>query len=165
MIHDVHVGEAFDRFFLAEQPKLVALALAWTGNRELAREIAQEVLLRAYRDWDRVASLDAPGGWAYRVAVNLLIDHRRTTRRRAQLGLGLGALDPAVFDAPLVGPWRDAIASLPDRQRAVVVLHYVVDLSVNDVAAALGIAPGTVKATLSHARQHLRASISGGVER
>ena len=68
----------------------MALGLAWTGNPDTARELAQEALVRAYRSWDRVAGLDIPGAWARRVMINLLIDSRRTERRTLALHQRVG---------------------------------------------------------------------------
>ena len=52
---------AFEEFFVSEQPRLVAIALGWCGEPELAREVVQEALVRAYRDWQRVSELGASG--------------------------------------------------------------------------------------------------------
>lgn len=154
---------AFEQFFLGEHPKLVALGLAWTGNPDTARELAQEALVRAYRSWDRVARLDIPGAWVRRVMINLLIDARRGEQRAITLRdrLGQPVSQPAVDgldDNDL--RWWDAVRALPDRERAAITLHYLEDLSIAEVAEILEVAPGTVKSSLSHARQKLRVALS-----
>ena len=154
----------FDRFFLAEHPKLVALGLAWTGNAETARELAQEALTRAYRSWDRVEHLDIPGAWVRRIMINLLIDTRRSEQRNVELNRRLPT-DVAGEPSPshpveADDRWWRAVGDLPDRERAAVTLHYVDDLSVAEVAGVLEVTPGTVKASLSHARQKLRVALS-----
>lgn len=163
----MRVGSAsagFDRFFLVEHRRLVALALAWTGDPEVARDVAQEALARAYRQWDRVVALESPGGWAHRVAVNLLIDRRRELDRRARVAGRLAGDETVELPEP-AGSWVAAVRGLPDRERAAVVLHYVVDLSIADVADRLGVTVGTVKSSLAHARGKLRAALAEGSRR
>lgn len=152
----------FERFFRAEHPKLVALGLAWTGNPDTATELAQEALTRAYRSWERVERLDIPGAWLRRIMINLLIDARRTEQRNVDLGRRLAATSRPSSNAPvdLDDRWWQAVRALPDRERAAVVLHYVDDLSIAEAANVLEIAPGTVKASLSHARDKLRLALS-----
>lgn len=152
---------AFEDFFLVEHPKLVALGLAWTGNRDVARDVAQEALTRAFRDWDRVGALDVPGAWVRRVAINLLIDNRRDDGRRLRLVDRLGHADGVLpGPAPSTDDWWRAVRALPDRERAAVTLHYLEDLPVATVAEILDVTPGTVKASLSHAREKLRAALT-----
>jgi len=141
---------------VSQQPRLVAIALGWSGDVHAAREAAQETLSRAYREWDRVGSLDVPEAWVRRVLVNLLIDQQRRLQRDRVLVERLGP--PGLVPGPVTGDeqWWGAVRSLPDRQRAVITLHYLEDRSVREVADILEIAQGTVKATLSHARDRLR---------
>jgi len=156
---------AFERFFLDEHPKLVALGLGWTGNPDTARELAQEALARAYRSWDRVEHLDIPAAWVRRVMVNLLIDARRTAGRDIELSQRLARPDQSDGQG---GPgvlgdddrWWRAVRALPDRERAAVTLHYLEDLPIAVVAEILEVAPGTVKSSLSHARRKLRIALT-----
>jgi RNA polymerase sigma-70 factor (ECF subfamily) len=153
----------FDAFFRAEQPKMVALALALTGVPEVARDLAQDALAKAYRSWQFVSAMDRPGAWLRRVTINGAMSwHRsasRETRAHARLG-GEGSTETPEQESDRF--WS-AVRSLPDRQRAAVALHYLEDMSVADVAAALDIAEGTVKASLFKARATLAAAL--GVER
>ena len=147
----------FEAFFRIEHPKLVALALAMVGDRDAARELAQEALARAYRSWSTVSAYDVPGAWVRRVLMNLVADrHRRAASERR----ALDRLDPSRTHyeppEPFDADWRDAVRSLPDRQRAVVALYYLEDRSVDDIASTLDIARGTVKATLASAKRNLR---------
>lgn len=137
-----------------------------SGDRELARDLAQETMLRAHDRWDHVVRFDNPGAWLRRVMTNLVIDqHRRRTRERAALTRISGhtrAIDVAEQrDQEVV--WRELVDTLPMRQRAVVVLYYGDDLSVDDVADLLDISPGTVKSALSKARHKLRELMEGEV--
>ena len=149
----------FEEFFRSEYTKLVAIGRGLTGSHELAADLAQETLLRCHRDWARVSTMEVPGAWARRVLVNLAIDSHRAAdrdRRMAQRWRHLDAVTPA---DPTVDGWWTAVRALPDRQRAVVALHYLEDRSVDDIADVLGIAPGTVKASLSKARATLARTI------
>ena len=150
---------AFESFFVSEQPRLVAIALGWSGDVHAAREAAQEALSRAFRDWGRVSALDVPEAWVRRVLINLLIDQQRRQHRDQVLVDRLGP--PGLVPAPVHDDeaWWDAVRALPDRQRAVITLHYLEDRSVREVAEILEIATGTVKATLSQARDRLRVML------
>jgi RNA polymerase sigma-70 factor (ECF subfamily) len=150
---------SFDAFFRAEHRRLAALATALCGDRELGRDVAQEALTRAFRDWDRVGRLQQPGGWTRRVVVNLVRDHGRhlavRDRRLPELArriAGDQATDGAAVDAEM---WA-AVAMLPERQRTAVALFYIGDRSISDVAQVMGVREGTVKTTLHQARAQLR---------
>ena len=163
-VQDVIVGarletEDFDGFFRAEYPKLVAVALGMTGSYAVACELAQEAMLRCCRSWDRIAAMDVPGAWVRRVLINLAIDARRAAGR-AGASHSVVRSEPTLFDDPVVDGWWSAVRALPDRQRAVVVLHYIEDRSVRDVAGLLGISEGTVKATLAKARATLARTMT-----
>jgi RNA polymerase sigma-70 factor (ECF subfamily) len=149
----------FEEFFRSEYAKLVAIARGLIGNHELAADLAQETLVRCHRDWARVSALDVPGAWARRVLVNLAIDSQRAAARDRRAPAWLHRVDAVTPADPAVDGWWSAVRALPDRQRAVVVLHYLEDRSVDDIAVVLGIASGTVKATLSKARATLARTI------
>lgn len=157
-----HGGDqGFERFFRAEHSNVLGLAVVMSGDRETARDIVQEAFLRAYRDWERVATLDAPAAWVKRVAVNLSIDrHRKRGNERIALERlhARPSLEPT-FDDPAADSWWRAVRELPDRQRAVVALHYLDDMPIKEVAAVLEIAPGTVKSSLSKARSTLARTL------
>lgn len=168
VLHHVRVGpgereDSFEQFFRSMYPRLVAIGLGWSADRHAATDLAQETLARALSDWDRVAGLAAPGGWAVRVMTNLLIDDQR---RRGREQRAVAAARGPVVDAPVAitdVDWREAVRSLPTRQRTAIVLYYVADMSVQEVADAMEVAPGTVKATLAHARAALMAAVAGEV--
>ena len=121
---------------------------------ELARDVTAEAFARALERWDRVGSMSSPGGWTYRVALNVL---RRRLRRSAMeerlLRRAPGREPPALTDQGL-GVWA-AVASLPARTRTAVALRYLGGLTEAEVADAMGVAPGTVAATLHAGRQRL----------
>ena len=151
----------FDTFFRAHHQRLIACGLALTGDRERAREGAQEALSRAFRDWDRVQHMDEPGAWVRRVLVNVLIDEGRRAGRERRLAGKAVDVRPVPDHDPAWTPLMRAIRALPERQRLAVVLHYLDDLPVAQVAAAMDVAEGTVKTTLFHARASLAAALEG----
>jgi RNA polymerase sigma-70 factor (ECF subfamily) len=147
-------GSDFDAFFGAHfDPVARALTVA-TGSRELAADATQEAFTKAYQRWRRVRHMDRPDGWVYVVAMNTA--RRRLTReQRAPVTVPISAVDPVGAVATRLSV-RDAISTLPRRQREAVVLRYLADLPLADVAEAMDCAVGTVKATLHQALATLR---------
>jgi len=147
----------FDAFFAAHFGELVG-ALGVAVGPEAAADAVQEAFVRAHGRWRRVSSMDHPVAYVRRIAVNRLIDEHRRQRRweRARSVLvDAGADAPAVADVDLAA----ALAELPRGQRLAVVLHYLLDLPVRDVAAELRVSPGTVKSQLHDARRALRRKL------
>lgn len=145
-------------FYAAEFPRLAGALTLYTGDRELALELAQEAMARACRHWPRVQHFDAPGAWVHRVGINLANSAFQRTRRRLQSPLQplLGQPEPAVSDPSTALAVRAAVARLPRRQRSALVLRYFVDLPVDEVARLLHCSPGTVKALTFQAIANLR---------
>lgn len=154
------MDRGFEAAFRQLFPRLLALGLATGLSREDACDLAQETMTRLHARWGDVAGMDAPEGWARRVMVNLVIDHHRRNKR-AQSALGrLAARPVGERSGPVTGvDLGGLLAVLPPRQRAVVALYYLEDLSVAEIADALGIAAGTVKASLWKARRSLAARL------
>lgn len=151
------------RAFCAEQhPRLVGALALYTGDQHLAEECAQEALTRAVRDWPRIERLDRPGAYVHRIAMNLANGHyrrlgaRRRAERRLSGGVTEALLPPDTADAVAV---RDAVAALPPRRRAVVVLSYHAGLTHQEIGEVLGISIGTVKSQLHRALASLRGSL------
>lgn len=158
--------EDIEALFRAHYARLVRALTLVSGDAELAADAVQEAFARAHVRWRRVRHFDDPVGWIRRVAINKLRDeHRRARRKGRALERLAGRPDeavaePALRDAALAA----ALASLPRQQRLSLALHYVADLSVAEVAAALGVSEGTVKFHLHEGRTRMRRTLAPTAE-
>jgi RNA polymerase sigma factor (sigma-70 family) len=143
----------FETFFYEHYDSVrrsLAIALA---DPLLAEELAQDAFTRALRQWRRVSRMERPAGWVYVVA--LRAGRRRRSGRREQT-MTAEATTADIADGVLQGlDLAEVIGRLPERQRIAVVLRYLVDLPLHDVAAAMDCAVGTVKSTLHAALTRL----------
>jgi RNA polymerase sigma-70 factor (sigma-E family) len=163
----------FTAFVLARSARLVHFARVLCGDAGLAEDLVQTALEKAYLRWDRIEMAD-PFAYVRQAVVNQHLSwvRRRPWRERpsgdaAELDLLLeAAVDPSggVHRRVAVGA---ALATLSRRERAVVVLRYVEDLTERETAAVLGVAIGTVKSANARALDKLRAApeLSGVGER
>ncbi|MCU0260597.1 MAG: sigma-70 family RNA polymerase sigma factor [Ilumatobacteraceae bacterium] len=150
---------SFEQLYADELPRLVPTLHALTGDRASAEDLAQDALRRAHEHWAEISSYDRPGAWVRRVALNLAANAARGRGREAR---ALQLVRPA---APVELPATDEalwalVRELPEQQRHAVVLHYVEDQTVADVAAVLEVSEGTVKTHLSRARATLAARLA-----
>lgn len=140
--------------YVACYPRLVrALTLA-AGDSAEAEDVVQEAFARLVPRWSKIADYDDPEAWVRKVAFRLL----STRRHRARNVLThLRTHDPDRVEGPsgAAVDIQRGLATLPLPQRQVVVLHHLLDLPVEDVAAELGVPVGTVKSRLSRAREAL----------
>jgi RNA polymerase sigma-70 factor (ECF subfamily) len=135
----------------------VAASVLGPGHDAHAEDVAQDVFLQVYRKLGAFEGRSRFATWLYRIAYNRALDYRRSLAARPEAELvvepasGGGAPDPFRRDA-----LADCISRLPHAQRSAVHLHYWLGHSTADIAATLGVQPGTVKAWLFRAR-HLVA--------
>jgi RNA polymerase sigma-70 factor (ECF subfamily) len=156
--------QEFEEFYQATAPRLVGQLLALTSDLHEAEDVVQEAFIRASMRWSRIRAYDRPEAWVRRVAVNLATNELRRTRRRlaALLRLGPPAPVPALSAEEIAV--SQALAGLPLRYRQVLVLHYLMGLSVNEIASTLRIPAGTVKGRLSRGRGALSAQLGEEAE-
>jgi RNA polymerase sigma-70 factor (sigma-E family) len=148
----------FDDFYVATGRRIVRHAYALTGNIADAQDIAQEAFARAWQRWDTVRACDSPEAWVRRVATNLATSRfRRDRTARAAAHELLAATVPEISanTVALVAGLR----KLPERQRVVLVLHYMADMPVGQIATELRCPAGSVKAWLSRGRDALAAML------
>jgi RNA polymerase sigma-70 factor (ECF subfamily) len=141
---------AFSTFYDAHYADLVRALSATLGDAGWGREAADEAMTRAFDRWNDVGGYANPAGWTYRVGLNWARSWHRKIARRLPWTEDAIAL-PYTPDVAL----DEAIAQLDVKYRAVVVCRYLFDWSTDETAAALGIAPGTVKSRLSVALDKL----------
>lgn len=150
----------FAEFYAAAFHSLATQLFLHTGSTAEAQDVVQEAMCRAYDRWHVVADHDDPVAWVRRVAWNLATSRWRRMRR----GIELLTRDRLVESTPGPGPDRIAIgaalATLPPRQRQAVILHYLEDLPIAEIAVLTGAAEGTVKSWLHRARNSLAVQLS-----
>ncbi len=158
--------EAFDRLVQRYQREVYRLCYRYLGQHEDANDLAQEVFLRAWRSIGRFRGDSAFSTWLYRIAVNACLNHRALKRVPTQ-DLPEALPDPSrgaearAQDEDVARRVRGAIARLPEKQRATLVLKVYHDLSHEEVANVLGSSVGTVKSNLFHALGNLKRLLGG----
>jgi RNA polymerase sigma-70 factor (ECF subfamily) len=151
--------EGFEEFYTATVGRLLGQLFPVTGDLHEAEEIVQEAYARASTHWARLRDYDVPEAWVRRVAMNLAADRGRRLQRQARALLRAGpppAVPPASAEAVAL---VQALRTLPIHQRQAIVLHHLVDLPVEEVAAILGTRAGTVKSWLARGRRNLAARL------
>jgi RNA polymerase sigma-70 factor (ECF subfamily) len=142
----------FNRLFQDEYPQITKTAYLILGDWDQAREVAQEAFTLLFAQWKKVSKYDRPGAWVRRIAIRLAVG---STRRNVLLMKTVAKLQPQAPPAGKDLDLRSAIRSLPRAQRAAIVLHYLMDLPVTEVAENLGCSLSTAKVHLHHARKRL----------
>jgi RNA polymerase sigma-70 factor (ECF subfamily) len=162
-------GEAAAARLLAARrsPRLLATARRMLGDAAEAEDVTQEAFLRLWRiapDWrDGEAAV---GTWLHRVAVNLCLDRLRRRPRWAALEDAGEPPDPAptaidrLVAADRAEALAQALAALPDRQRAAVTLRHLEGMGNPEIAEALGVSVEAVESLLARGRRRLAAALS-----
>jgi RNA polymerase sigma-70 factor (ECF subfamily) len=159
--------------------RLFRIALAYLRQREDALDVVQEAFVKAFRAAPRWDGSVLPAPWLSRITVNVAIDRWRRNRRRADTFSPLSVDDHTSSLADAASPpdrgvqaretaerLQRALAALPERQRAVVVLRHYQDLSLDEIAQTLGMSLGTVKSSLHRALARMREGLQrSGVPR
>ena len=152
------VDGGFDEMFPELFRAAYKVAFRLLGSREDAADCAQEACARACADWIKLSRGGSPVPWVVRTSSNLAIDRWRRARRarahEATFVASTGDTDPERLDL-----YR-ALDALPRRQREVVVLRYLADMSEAEVAEVIGCSLGTVKSNAARGRAALRAVLT-----
>lgn len=156
------MSEDFEAFYAARKDAVLRAVIAASGDRVRAEDAAAEAFTRAYLNWERVRQHTNPTAWVMRVALNV---HRSWWRRLRRELLGTSPERPAPAQTSvggLDGRLQALVAALPGRQRAVLALRVLADLSPEETGELLGIAPATVHVHLNRALGTLRVRLAAG---
>lgn len=158
----------FDQFVADSSAGLLRTAYLIVWELAEAEDLVQECLLTVARRWPRVRRMEHPYAYARRILVNLALrSGPARTRRRHELGGEMNGREPAddgaaraLEDVAVRAELLVALGRLPPRQRAVLVLRYLEDLSEAQVAEALGCSVGTVKSSASRGLTRLQDELA-----
>jgi RNA polymerase sigma-70 factor, ECF subfamily len=158
------LGELYRRY----KAQVYRTALAITYDEGMAEDILQETFLRIYTYANSFDETQPLGPWLYRVTVNLA--YNWTNRAKRWLTFVQNTfwrlkpsprrdLEEVVEESELRQELRQAIDTLPEPQRVVIILYYLEELSVSEIAYVMGVPEGTIKSRLYYARERLRKTI------
>lgn len=150
----------FDGFYAATVQRLTRQFYGLTGDLGDAQDIAQEAYARAWQRWPRVSQYDSPESWVRTVGIRLAVSHWRKAQKATVAWRRHGPPPDRREMDPSVVMLVAALRHLPTRHRTAIVLHYLADLPVEQVARQMGSPVGSVKAWLSRGRQSLAEQLS-----
>jgi len=155
--------DSFEDYVHASGPRLKRLAFLLTGDLDQAEDLLQSAYAKAMPHWGKVRGYDVPDAYMRRVMYSIRTSWWRRSRGREvsvpeppERAVATAGVDDAVVDTQAL---LDALRSLPDRQRAAVVLRHWCDLSEAETAETMGCSLGTVKSTTSKGLASLRAAL------
>ena len=149
----------FEAWYRSRYQRLVLAVTVIAGSRTAAEDVAAEAFARAWERWPKVQTMASPDAWVFRVAQNEVRSRWRrlgVERRWLDRQPRSEAAAPADTDPEL---WA-AVQALPERTRTAVALRYLGDLTQDEVADVMGVAPGTVAASLHAGRSALRSRLT-----
>src|SRR5215469_6196165 len=156
----------FGEFYQGCYSRVVTLVAVLLGDRHEAEDVAQDAFARALGRWPLLRTFDVPEAWVRKVAFRLAIDASRRMRRQRLLSRRIAGA--STRDGHVAAPPGEhlqypevaaALARLPMTLREVIVLHYVADLPVEQIARECGMSSGTVKSRLVAGRRRLEAAL------
>lgn len=156
-------ANSFDDFYRSTSGRTLRYGYAVADDPAEAQDLVQEAYARAWRQWGRLAAHPAPEAWLRLVISRLATDRWRRLRSWRLAASRTGPPDdvrpPGEETVLLVG----ALRQLPVRQRQALALHYLFDMSVEEVAREAGVPTGTVKSWLARGRARLAELLPGVV--
>lgn len=147
--------DEFDEFYRATADRLVRYAYAMSGDRAAAQDLAQEAYMRAWQHWRRLRGYDHPEAWVRLIVTRLCADRWRRFGVRSRAVQALRPPEPVAPPSEETVLLTAALRRLPVEQRRVLVLHYLMDIAIADIAEETGTSLGTVKSRLSRGRAAL----------
>jgi RNA polymerase sigma-70 factor (ECF subfamily) len=159
-------GAFVETLFAKHHGEIYAYLLRMLRDPELAADLTQDAFVKAYKAYDTLEKGENARAWLYQIAHRVALDdlrRRKIVRFLPLVGDGKGSSPSAerlAMDVRLSGPLERAMARIPERQRAALLLAEVHDLTGMELAAALGISHVAARALLTRGRQSLREALA-----
>lgn len=150
----------FDEFYSANYLRLTVQIYAYLGDQHEAQDLVQEAFCRAYSRWKTVGGYAEPLAWVRRVAWNLATSRFRKQKTAVNF-LRKQREEHVEGPSPDRVALTRALSKIPEHHRRAVVLYYLGQLSVTEIALQEGVAEGTVKSWLSRGRAALGNQLTG----
>jgi RNA polymerase sigma-70 factor (ECF subfamily) len=164
---DQDTARAFvDTLFVKHHTEIYAYLVRMLRDSELAADLTQDAFIKAYKNYDTLEKDENARAWLYQIAHRVALDelrHRKILRMVPWTGESHGASPSAerlAMDLRLSGPLERALATIPERQRAALLLAELHDLSGLELAAAMGVSHVAARAILTRARESLRRALA-----
>ena len=158
---------AFGKLVLRYRDKIMDLAYDFLKNHENARDVAQDVFVKAYRNIRDFKEKSQFSSWLYRITINTCLDAQKKLNRRHELPLEIEDLvikDQSAINGDQIGNIDDELAAaleqLSDNHRTAVILRYFHDKSIHDIAEVIDCANATVRIHLHRAMHNLDATLN-----
>jgi RNA polymerase sigma-70 factor (ECF subfamily) len=153
----------FERLYETSYGKILGTLTGMLGDRAAAEDCAQDAFERAYRKWDRWQPIAPAEAWVHRIAINVAVSYQRKMRLR-EVGevirrIGRPGLAPDPQEQVERRDLADALARLPLKQAAAIVLRHYHGYTNRAIAQSLGIPERTVASRLAVAKERLRAML------
>src|SRR6478672_1561091 len=152
-------AEDFESFFREQHDGLFRALCLVTGSRQEAEDVMQVAFLRVFERWDRVAAMERPDGFLYRVAMNEFRSRYRRAARAAKRAITPGDPDDAFAEIDDRDAVVRALRDLSPQQRAAVVLTTMLGYPSEEAGDLLGLSASSVRTLATRARKNLRASV------
>ena len=152
--------------FAAHHNEIYAYLIRMLRDPELAADLTQDAFIKAYRNYNVLEKPENARAWLYQIAHRVALDHirrQKIVRFLPWTGESHGAApstERLVMDAHLSGDLQRALAKIPERQRAALLLAELHDLTGLELAAALGVSHVAARALLTRARESLRQALA-----
>ena len=159
-------GAFVEALFAKHEREIFAYLLRMLRDADLAADLTQDAFVKAYKNYHALEKNENARAWLYQIAHRVALDElrrRRIVRMVPLVGEARGAAPSAehlAMDVRLSGPLERALARIPERQRAALLLAELHDLSGLELAAAMGVSHVAARAILTRARQSLRTALA-----
>ncbi|MES2211105.1 MAG: RNA polymerase sigma factor [Chloroflexota bacterium] len=159
-------GSFVEALFARHQGEIFAYLVRMLRDPELAADLTQDAFVKAYKAYDTLEKDENARAWLYQIAHRVALDHirrRKIVRFIPFTGESPGSSPSAeriALDVQLSGPLERAMARIPERQRAALLMAEVHDLTGLELAAALGVSHVAARALLTRARESLRQALA-----